>query len=293
MKSQKNKMLVALFGLSMLGLSGAATASVSWTFSGNCDSAVGGSCGSGSWSDTRTYAGNEAGTGSVTVSGWGNTLGAANLQLEQGEITQWNGNGLGVRNADWNTNVGSKDLNEGGTPEHAIDSNGRYDLVLFDFGKKVQVTGLEVGYYNFDADLNLLAYTGSGTPNIAGLEFGATETLRANGWSLSTEDQVAGADDDLLVGYDLAPAGYDKVLEVNTKHQLESRYWIVSAHNPVFGNLCYRDPNECEANVSFKLQKVVGTYSPPDTQVPVPATLALLMAGFAGFGYRRQSKAAV
>ena len=147
---------------------GGASALVTWTFdSGNCVSTIGpsGNCGSGdnNFSDSRTYQGT-GGAGDVTVSGWANTI-SSNTQLELGQITHYSG-GLGVRNADAPPPDGrGGDDSEGTPPEDGIDNDQRFDLVLFDFGPQlVDISQITLGWWQQDADISVLGYTGTLDP---------------------------------------------------------------------------------------------------------------------------------
>ncbi len=281
----RKTLAAAVVGLAAVNYTGIAAADVTWTFdSANCVATVGpgGNCGSGSgnFSQGRTYQGVGAGAVNVTVSGWANTT-AGNTQLELGSITHY-GSGLGVRNAD----AGAGDTGEGSTPEHAVDNDQRYDLVLFDFGvgNSVALNDIQIGFVSGDADINLLAYEGGGAgdPDLTGVVFNATnEGLTANGWThiadydLSPIDGAVNADPD--GAGPLTPA--------------TSRYWIVAAHNSVFGDNCINDNNGCpKLNDHFKIMSVSGALlppppPPPNTGVPVPAPLALFGLGLVGIAY--------
>ena len=265
----KKKILTALIGSAAILAPGLALADVSWTFnSANCDGATAGTC--SGFADSHTY---DANTGNdlprVTVSAWANTANS-NMDLQQGKIVRYSG-GLGVRNADWNTSPG--DAGEGSSPEHAMDNDGRYDLMLFDFGGyEVSLNQLSVGWYEDDADISVLAYTGTGTPNIGGLEYTASnQELTGNGWS-----HVGNYDVDSFAG---------DTATFNSTGSVKSSYWIVGAYNRVFGG-CASGAGVCQDNDPNWLDhlKVSGLgasgFTPPGggggNGVPEPGTLMLM-----------------
>ena len=92
----------------------------------------------------------------------------------------------GVRN-----NVDQENLP--GSPQHAVDNDGGFEFALFSFtdiatGVNVAATlnSLAIGWNNNgDADVSVLAYTGSGTPTISGKNLSSNSTgLLGSGWSL-------------------------------------------------------------------------------------------------------------
>lgn len=255
---------------------------VVWTFDdANCVSTSGpsGNCGSGdgNFSDERTYQGSTG--GNVTVSGWANTIGG-NQQLQRGQISHFAG-GLGVRNAD----AGSGDSNEESFPENGIDNDDRFDLVLLDFGNQsVQLTELTIGGFDQDADLSILAYIGALDPTdptsfdyLGDREawWNSTadnnEDLTANGWTVVGNHDV-----------DSGP-GVGNPQSVNSGN-VASRYWLVSAYNPVFGNTCTPSNSFCQSDFEdyFFISSVTGNVVTP-TSVPEPKTALMFAIGLVGF----------
>lgn len=290
MKYKNGYLLAAMVGVVAAQLPSIASAAVSWNFNTtNCASTVGGNCSSDSFSDTRSYQGAGTGAVNVTVSGWANTANS-DTKLGMGKITHYGSSGLGVRNADYNNG----DTNEGASPEHAVDNDQRYDLVLFDFGvgNSVSLTNIHMGWVSGDADINLLAYTGGGVPTLGGVVFTSTqEGLVGTG--------VAGSGWTHVGDYDLSPSGAQPGPAVNPDpagpaERVASRYWIVAAHNNVFGTSCMYDNNGCPNNNDhFKISSVTGTLvprQPPSGGVPVPAPLALMGLGLIGVALRNKRK---
>lgn len=301
----RKSLIAAALGLAAMNYTGVSIADVTWTFStGNCDSTVGGSCSGGSFSDSRTYEGS-SGSIDVNVTGWSNTAGN-NDALELGEITHYSG-GLGIRNSDYNSSGSDRDNSEGGTPEHAVDNDQRFDLVLFDFGaaNPIALTDIQIGYVpgvgnnhcpsnqSFcDADITLLAYEGGDAGDTSLLDgrllTGSTEDLRAKGWTLI--DNYDMSPDDGAVNPDPDNGG--------PAQRIASSRWIVMAHSNAFGTVCVNDSSCANNNDYFKIASVSGKILPPPPpppppntgSVPMPAPLTLLGLGLIGLGFANGRK---
>nr|WP_018509030.1 exosortase-dependent surface protein XDP1 [Thiobacillus thioparus] len=237
-------------------------------------------CGGGGTSnpncDTWTFnnqTSNTQGGITATASGWSNTVGSANVQLESAYITLNGSSGLGVRNNDCsgfaNCTGGGSDTNEGLSPEHAIDNNGRTDSILFSFTDKVNLTSFSAGWVATDSDFTVLAYTGAGNP--ASLTNQTYAGLLSNGWSL-IGNFLAGSS---TGAHDFANSTY-------------SSYWLIGALNTMVGGDSTKAGNDY-----FKLISLAGCTcdnAPPGTPgcstggggVPEPGTLLLMGAGLLG-----------
>ncbi len=299
MTRARRTLIAVAIGLAGAQLPLSSSALVSWTFdSASCIATTGpgGSCGpgDGNFSDGRTYAGT-GGAGNVTVTGWANTI-SSNTRLELGQITHFGG-GLGVRNADAPAPAGrGGDDNEGNPPEHAVDNDQRFDLVLFDFGNQlVDLSQITLGYIDNDSDISVLAYTGSDDPTDgSGIDYIGdqeawwlsstenNETLTSSGWTLIGNHDV-----------DDGPEAPSQTINAG---DVASSYWLVSAFNPVFGSDCTPSNGYCQADYEefFKILALAGEIVPPhDTPgVPEPATLSMLVLGLGGTGaaYRRRRR---
>ncbi|HEX5127533.1 MAG TPA: exosortase-dependent surface protein XDP1, partial [Rhodocyclaceae bacterium] len=188
-----------------------AFAATTWDFTTG-GTYIAGSGGSIDFGDSIKFS---SGGVTVTASAWSNTAGSASVTdnttaLQTAYLGQYSG-GLGVTNQDGSTG----DANEGVSPEHAIDNDQRYDSVLLSFSQKTDLSSLSVGWWQTDADVSLLAYTGTGTPVLAGQSY---SQLIADGWT--------------VIG-NYADVGAAGSAAVSTS--VSSSYWLVGAYNPLWG----------------------------------------------------------
>jgi len=261
-------------------------------------SSHGSNCGGGGTNnpncDTWTFnnqTSNTQGGITATASGWSNTVGSANILLDSAYITLNGSSGLGVRNNDCtgysNCTGGTtgRDTNEGVSPEHSIDNNGRVDSILFSFTDKVNLTSFSAVWVSTDSDFTVLAYTGAGNP--ASLANQSYAGLLSNGWS--------------LIGNFLGGTSTGAHDFANNTY---SSYWLIGALNTFVGG----DPAKA-GNDYFKLISLAGCTcdnAPPGTPgcstggggggVPEPGTLLLMGAGLLGltrFHTRRVLRLAV
>jgi hypothetical protein len=68
---------------------------------------------------------------------------------------------MGVRNADEGT----------GSPNHAMDNSGNIDSILFSWDKAITLSQVTIGWAAYDADITVLAYTGTGNPTLKDLTY--------------------------------------------------------------------------------------------------------------------------
>ncbi|ODV11362.1 MAG: hypothetical protein ABT22_09570 [Thiobacillus sp. SCN 64-317] len=244
-----------------------AQATYSWSHGSNyCDT----------WTFNNQTSNTQGGI-TATASGWSNTVGSANILLDSAYITLNGSSGLGVRNNDCtgysNCTGGTtgRDTNEGVSPEHSIDNNGRVDSILFSFTDKVNLTSFSAGWVSTDSDFTVLAYTGAGNP--ASLANQSYAGLLSNGWS--------------LIGNFLGGTSTGAHDFANNTY---SSYWLIGALNTFVGG----DPAKA-GNDYFKLISLAGCTcdnAPPGTPgcstggggggVPEPGTLLLMGAGLLG-----------
>lgn len=221
-----------------------------------------------------------AGSLSATATGWSNTQGNsddyASQTLEQGQLQAWSSSGsgstrrgLGVRNLDYSTSANGGesrvDYDEGTSPEHAVDNNGRFDSILYSFSQEVTLTGVSLSWYSYDSDISVLAFTGDTsapgfdiTDHLEGLRY---DQLATNGWTFINHYN----------------GGYDKV--VNTTES--SSYWLVGAANSLVGGSVDTAKDYMKiAAISGMITNQFTQQTPPSPPaIPEPGSLALFGLG--------------
>jgi hypothetical protein len=135
------------------------------------------------------------GVTSVTATAYSN-IGGTNSLLQQAYIGAYGMMGV-TDSATLKSPAGAPtapDSSDFSSPNHAVDNSGNKDSILFSFtSDKVNLTSFTTGWEQNDADFTVLAYTGSGIPNLSALTYGNTlgfTGLLQNGWKLIANTNV-------------------------------------------------------------------------------------------------------
>lgn len=198
--------------------------------------------------------------------------GANDYAIQNAYLAFWGNSGLGVVNRNPG---GTVDPPEGGTgstpsssaPEHSVDNNGRYDMVLLSFDRAVSLTGVDIGWSQTDSDITVLAFNSTGVLNdLVGQRYGALQS----GWQLV--GQYANAND-------------VSVQPISTPSL--SRYWLVGAYNPLVGGTALTTGNDY-----VKIRAFTATETQKKVPEPSSAWLVAAVVTAGGFWARRRNRSA-
>ncbi|MDN4503736.1 PEP-CTERM sorting domain-containing protein [Alteromonadaceae bacterium BrNp21-10] len=251
----------------------AGTETQNWTFNGSNIS------GNGNGNSINLASGDVT----LTITGWSNT-GRYNT-LETGTLGYDNGYGLTLKNRDEGT----------WSPDHSIDSfyNSNVDAILLEFNKAVNLDHLGIGWATDGSgggsgavDISIAAYTGSNADytNFYNTNTNTWGELLSNGWKgVNTVNN--NSDDDFL---DMEDYTYHAI-DTGT---VTSKYWLVSAYNPLFGDYSSYAGSE---NDGFKLTGLSSEYTKKEEQekppgIPEPSTIAMFAFGLFSLVRMRKEK---
>lgn len=210
-------------------------------------------------------------------SAWSTSADSPTSLLVGATITDQDGSGIGV-------NSGGE---SSGSPQHAIDSSGKDELILINFGTSVALTGVSTGWSYNDTDISLLRWDGNGAPNLAAMSLTGAAGLLNSGWTLVASQDLDGqATSGATYSSQFSTSGFNSTTS--------SSWWIVSAY---FGSSA---GNLDKDNDYFKLLKVsgcVGSYTTTNgcqpggsnNSAPTPGSLALAGLALAGLTWRRRT----
>ncbi|MDD5579706.1 MAG: PEP-CTERM sorting domain-containing protein [Methylobacter sp.] len=224
-------------------------AAISWTFT-NPSATM--STASGITASASAFSTNLPG-----AAGTGN--GSAGTTFAAATATPYSG-GIGINNADEAVGV---------APEHAVDNAVGVDAALFTFtGGAVTLQSLSIGWKSGDADISVLAYTGSSAPaTLIGKSFA---NLLTSGWSF------IGNYADLAVG---------TAKTINTA-AISSSYWLISAYTSALGSTVSGGGSVDLGNDYFKILALSGDPTVTNN-VPEPSAILLLALGLGGWRMAR------
>ena len=244
---------IKLFSAAMaLALAGTASAATSWTL--NTGSVT-------------------IGGVTVTATGWANTGSGSPVgsQLLEQQTLSLYGGGFGITNKDA-CGTSPCDVSEGNTPEHAIDNNERYEMVLLSFSQAVKLQSVKMGWTSNDSDISVMAYNGPGT---------GSSSLSGNTWA-----GVASAWTSIGNYSDVGTAS-----KAVNGGGVSSSYWLIGAYNPL------ANPGGGSVTVPssgnyFDYVKLASVTTSPGGSAPLPGTLLLLGTGLLGMLSMRKRLAA-
>jgi hypothetical protein len=162
--------------------------------------------------------------------------------------------------------------------QHAADNISNTDAFLINFGaSNFALNQISIGWFNGDADVSILRYTGAGTP--ASLTSNKVATLDA-------------APDWDWVG-DYSTLSTNPILNFNTGPNAKTgAWWLVSAYNSAYSTApisgVFGDGNDYFKLNGFGGELVALAPPVPPNKVPEPGSFALFGIALVGFAAARR-----
>jgi hypothetical protein len=219
---------------------------------------------------------------SLTVTGYSNTGGSGTLQTQA--LNWYSGSGYGMYSG-----------TDSGSPNHAIDNNGRKESLLLNFGSSTQLSGVTVGWTGgYDSDITVLAWKPLDFMNPAI----NPATIAAPNFTNKTYSQLLGLGWMLVGNYGGIQA--DVMKEVNGGSQpVSSSYWLVMSYNNLGGGAGAAPSTSSDSTARTfvadaskdygKFYSVSYASATTTSQVPEPASALLLGAAlFSMVGLRNR-----
>ncbi|MEQ8660094.1 MAG: hypothetical protein RLW62_04695, partial [Gammaproteobacteria bacterium] len=263
-----NKAIVGALGAACLAFATNASAWYSWN---HCGGGGGSSstCDTYEWNFTSTSPDSNPPGIAVDANGYHQNTSSSNF-IER-PLTIYGSDHLSLNYLNQSSATDAANVGSGkeGSPYHAFDNSGGYDLVIFEFAAPVTISQISMGWWSSDSDFSLFAFEpvppgvtpGTNTPEGSG-DFTYTGMV-GDGWNL-----IGSFDYDALDQSD-GNGGTVLDLEAVTGGAIldyASSYWAVGA---IMNSVAYSGPtygSMGEGNDRFKIASIAGCY----TDIPPP-----------------------